>query len=1389
MARCEGTVLLMIKKRVNALSFALLLGTLLAGFYSAPAEQLAVRIYTSADGLGSSFVSSLMRDSRGFLWAGTRDGLSRFDGSRFVTYQIGGKGATSSIEQVLETRDGFYWIVTTGGLFRFDPNAPPPDSETHIADRPTLNAEFVSSERGVLYEDHDGNLWCGANNSLFRLEEKDKKVSLQRLDLKLPSNPVVAFAISGMFEGRDRSLWMVTTWGLVQRWPDGKEIFYAVDNPRTEALTGNLSASDGRIWIGSGSGVYVIKPESHDELPAPGVLTVRDLQKVAEARTTGDYQGLPEKSGEIFKFSGPEKFLGGHIKALCQTSDGVVWISNGTTLTEFDGQRFHQHQGIPGMVQGPSEMIEDESGNIWLGGSNGLLRFDRGGLTTYGQNDGLKNPYVLLVNNTRDDNLYVMSNDLSLSLFDGKAFKTIRPRLDAGALAIWTSNPAFQDSTGEWWFLTSEKLYRFAPVSRFEQLAEQRPLATYDSHNGLKGNSLFHIFEDSHHDLWISTHGVEPGQYGLARWSRTSEKFYTFSEAEGFPPNKAPSSFAEDRAGDLWFGFYEGGLVKFANGRFKEFTSADGLPNGLITTLHLDHQGRLWGGSAQSGLYRVDDPSAVPTRFISFNTENGLASNNVRSITEDNLGNIYVGTARGVDRLSPDGRRIKHYSLSNGLAGDFVVAAFCDHNGILWFGTPNGLSRLVPSSDRVMAAPPVWVSGVRIAGESYPVRELGSAEVSVPEITYTQNNLQLEFYGLDFNTEESLLYQYKLEGADKDWGTPTLQRVVNYANLAPGPYRFLVRAVNAAGVTSVSPAIVSFRILPPFWRRWWFIALTIAVIGLAVFSLDRYRVARMKQVNAALGQSRLLSTELQKSNRALSLEYEVTHILAEATTPLEAAPRILKAICDSLEWDVGAIWDVNPDANVLRCVSVWHQPVMQAPEFEAITLQSTFPPGVGLPGRVWATAETLWISDLGQEINFPRVDAASNEGLRSGFGFPVLLGSEVIGVLEFFKRQQSNADPDLLQLMSLMGARIGQLLVHKQSEQSVRESETRFRTLAETASDAIITIDEKSTIIYVNQAAEQIFGHTVAQMIGADLTMLMPEYFRHLHRAGISRYVTTGKRHLAWQAIELPGLHQSGREIPLELSFGEFTKDDRRYFTGIARDITERKRAEDALQRARKERLQELELVRKRIATDLHDDIGSSLTQISILSEVARQRVGHDKSTVTEPLRLIATSSRELVDAMSDIVWAINPERDHLSDLTGRMRRFASDVFTARNIEFRISIPGAEEDVPVGANMRREIFLIFKESINNIVKHSACTEAHVEFQVESDQLTLKLTDNGKGFDSTNESDGHGLMSMRERARSLGAQLDFLSDNGNGTTVILKVPLGQLNAADVGKSTT
>jgi PAS domain S-box-containing protein len=131
--------------------------------------------------------------------------------------------------------------------------------------------------------------------------------------------------------------------------------------------------------------------------------------------------------------------------------------------------------------------------------------------------------------------------------------------------------------------------------------------------------------------------------------------------------------------------------------------------------------------------------------------------------------------------------------------------------------------------------------------------------------------------------------------------------------------------------------------------------------------------------------------------------------------------------------------------------------------------------------------------------------------------------------------------------------------------ETLRETEEGYRIIAETASDAFITIDENSTILFINPAAAKIFGYTLEEMAGQQLTMLMPEYLRHIHRAGVQRYLQTGRKHISWQAVELPGLHKNGREILLELSFGEYSRNGQRFFTGIVRDITDRKRTERRL--------------------------------------------------------------------------------------------------------------------------------------------------------------------------------------------------------------------------------
>ncbi len=213
------------------------------------------------------------------------------------------------------------------------------------------------------------------------------------------------------------------------------------------------------------------------------------------------------------------------------------------------------------------------------------------------------------------------------------------------------------------------------------------------------------------------------------------------------------------------------------------------------------------------------------------------------------------------------------------------------------------------------------------------------------------------------------------------------------------------------------------------------------------------------------------------------------------------------------------------------------------------------------------------------------------------------------------------------------------------------------------------------------------------------------------------------------------------------------------------------------LQRFRHKRRLDLERTRARVAADLHDDIGASLSQLAVLGEVLHRKLSDTDPQITATLAAMRRISGEAVDAMSDIVWTTNPQQDSLSNLVRRMRRFASEILPAAGIEFSFQAPNPEADVRLEAELRRQVFLIFKESINNLVRHSGCTQASIELWLNGTELTLQLKDNGRGFDPTLSAEGNGLKSLRRRAQLLGAQFG-IDGAYRGTTVFLRVAYKQ-----------
>jgi PAS domain S-box-containing protein len=179
-------------------------------------------------------------------------------------------------------------------------------------------------------------------------------------------------------------------------------------------------------------------------------------------------------------------------------------------------------------------------------------------------------------------------------------------------------------------------------------------------------------------------------------------------------------------------------------------------------------------------------------------------------------------------------------------------------------------------------------------------------------------------------------------------------------------------------------------------------------------------------------------TERKREEALLAAQYAVTRVLAEAATLAIGAPQILQAVCEGLDWSMGAIWRVDQKEKLLRCVETWHMPSAQVQEFDRSTRSRAFSPGLGLPGRVWSQSQPVWVEDVTRDANFPRTSAAEQEGLHAAFGFPILLGAEVLGVLEFFSKQIQQPDRRLLEMMSAIGSQIGQFIERKEAEDALR---------------------------------------------------------------------------------------------------------------------------------------------------------------------------------------------------------------------------------------------------------------------------------------------------------------------------------------------------------------
>jgi ligand-binding sensor domain-containing protein/two-component sensor histidine kinase len=828
------------------------------------AQRLPIRNYTVKDGLTRNAVRCVLQDSLGWMWFGTAEGLDRYDGGTFMHFTSAHGLSDNFINALVADRAGTLWIATNfGGLTRLHSGV----FTALLVD--SAHPSAFSNHINCLLPDPRAGYWVGTDDGLFFFAHN-------RFTLIEPGIAATVLA-------RDSAgvLWIGTPGGLLRF--DEREQKAVLAQNRWD-VTALACDRLGALWIGTTRGLQFIPPTASRRWQLERLARYLQKQWIRCIHFDEDntaWVGTSEfgvvrfaPNGMITFISEANGLAGNVVNDIVRDSEGNIWIATTMGLSKIISEQIvnytHAH-GLPDY--GVSAVTRDATGAMWFGTRLGLVRLLDGVLTTLTTADGLPSSYVLTL------------------------------LTDAGG-AVWCGTDAGP----------ARLRARRGGLPRIEQFGVREGWKPSDG----KPNRVRAIYQDEERNLWF---GNDDG-IGLLHRGRFST--HTLRGAYG---ERLVAGLVRDSYGKLWAALHTGGIVRLAVAfqpdgtalltERRHFGMPDGLTDDHMRCALRARDGSLWFGTRFGGAVRIAMRNDTVFALRTFTTNQGLASNWVNGIVEDQRGNIWLATSRGMNRLTlPSSESgvptVQTLTIFDGLAGEGVNAVYEDVNGTLWFATYNGVTRYDPAGDMPPQVPPrIYITDVSVSGQT----DSAALRLGHGSYDHQQHSIAFDFIGVSFRDEARVRYRYVLEGLDTSWSPLTERRYMQYTHLPPGEYTFRVKAQNGAGVWSNEAASFRFVIASPIWSRWWFAAGIVALAAAAVWLAHRSRVQRLLAVERLrLRIAADLHDDLGSTLSSIAIAGALAQKEMTAPSPrvAEALARITTSARSMLEGLDDIVWSINP---------------------------------------------------------------------------------------------------------------------------------------------------------------------------------------------------------------------------------------------------------------------------------------------------------------------------------------------------------------------------------------------------------------------------------------------------------------------------------------------